>query len=223
VGSTSAQGTRSHASHMDAIYRYQRYIYDLTRKGYLLGRDPMIAGLEVPEDGSVLEVGCGTGRNLILARKRYPKARFYGFDISEMMLETARENIAKAGYSDSITVTQGDASAFDCEALFGIAQFDRVFISYSLSMIPPWREALPLAYDAVKPSGSLHVVDFGQQAELPKAFQAVLFKWLDLFSVSPRPDLEDEMRKLAEARGGALSFKHLYRDYAQLGVVTKPA
>ena len=31
------------ARHMDGIYRYQRHIYDLTRKYYLLGRDRMIA------------------------------------------------------------------------------------------------------------------------------------------------------------------------------------
>ena len=70
------------AAHMDRIYRHQRFIYDLTRKYYLLGRDRMIAGLAVPDGASVLEVGCGTGRNLIEAARRYPHARFHGFDIS---------------------------------------------------------------------------------------------------------------------------------------------
>ena len=72
---------------MDSIYRTQRHIYDLTRKYYLLGRDRLIRELAPPEDGCVLEVGCGTGRNLIKAARRYPRARFYGIDISEAMLE----------------------------------------------------------------------------------------------------------------------------------------
>ena len=64
-------GHESHGAHMDGIYRYQRYIYDATRKYYLLGRDRMLDGLDPPERGTILEVGCGTGRNLILAAKRH--------------------------------------------------------------------------------------------------------------------------------------------------------
>lgn len=208
---------------MDGIYRYQRYIYDLTRKYFLLGRDTMLAGLDVPPGGRVLEVGCGTGRNLILAARRYPKGRFYGFDISEMMLETARANIERASLSDTITVAHGDATDFDAHALFGVDGFERVFISYSVSMIPPWREALPVAYRAVKPGGSLHIVDFGQQERLPKLFKAGLDAWLAKFSVEPRADLEDEMRKVAATFGGKVTFRHLMRDYARLGVIEKPA
>ena len=74
---------------MDGVYRYQRHIYDLTRKYYLLGRDRMISGLDVPAGGTVLELGCGTGRNIVLAARRYPDARFFGLDISAEMLETA--------------------------------------------------------------------------------------------------------------------------------------
>ena len=46
----------SHADRMDRMYRYQRHIYDITRKYYLLGRDRMIASLHVPQaDGSLKE------------------------------------------------------------------------------------------------------------------------------------------------------------------------
>lgn len=80
-----AEASGEHAAkHMDGIYRYQRYIYDLTRKYFLLGRDTMLDGLQPPDGGTVLEVGCGTGRNLVLAARRYPNAKYYGFDISEI-------------------------------------------------------------------------------------------------------------------------------------------
>ena len=207
--------------HMDAIYRYQRYIYDATRKYFLLGRDRMLDRLAPPVGGSILEVGCGTGRNLILAARRYPNARLYGFDISSVMLATARTSIVHAGLADRITVAEGDATSFDAKALFGVAAFDRVFISYAVSMIPSWRAALPQAMRAVAPGGSLHVVDFGQQVDLPRWFKAGLGAWLGRFSVEPRADLEIAMRKLATESGGSLAFEHLYRDYAQLGVVTR--
>ena len=61
-----------HKGLMDRVYRDQRHIYDLTRKYYLLGRDGLIADLDVPAGGAVLEIGCGTGRNLIAVGKAWP-------------------------------------------------------------------------------------------------------------------------------------------------------
>ena len=77
---------QDHAQLMDDVYRYQRLIYDLTRKYYLLGRDHLIRELGATPDAHVLEVGCGTGRNLEKIGQRYPKAALYGLDISEQML-----------------------------------------------------------------------------------------------------------------------------------------
>ena len=57
----------SEAALMDRIYRRQRHVYDFTRKYYLLGRDELIERLAPPADSRVLEIGCGTARNLIAA------------------------------------------------------------------------------------------------------------------------------------------------------------
>ena len=67
--------SNNHANLMDGMYRYQRHIYDLTRKYYLFGRDRTIAHLNVPLNGSLLEVGCGTGRNMLLAHRHFPSAK----------------------------------------------------------------------------------------------------------------------------------------------------
>ena len=37
-----AHASGDHGALMDDVYRYQRLIYDVTRKYYLLGRDEMI-------------------------------------------------------------------------------------------------------------------------------------------------------------------------------------
>ena len=58
-----------HARTMDDVYRYQRYIYDLTRKYYLFGRDTLLRSLDIPDGARVLEIGCGTGRNLVVAAR----------------------------------------------------------------------------------------------------------------------------------------------------------
>ncbi len=206
---------------MDGIYRYQRYFYNLTRKYYLLGRDRLLDDLKPPPNGSILEIGCGTGRNLILAARRYPDARLYGFDISSEMLKTARADIARAGYADRITVVEGDASQFETNTLFNQPSFDRVFISYSLSMIPPWRKTLVPALTAVNPGGRLHIVDFGQQQGWPRWFRAALFAWLAKFTVSPRADLEDALQSAANEVGATLDFKRIYRGYSDYAVLTR--
>jgi S-adenosylmethionine-diacylgycerolhomoserine-N-methlytransferase len=207
---------------MDGIYKYQRYIYNVTRKYYLLGRDRLLNELQ-PDDGStVLEVGCGTGRNLIHAAKRCPNAAFVGFDISHAMLETARTAIARAELSDRIGVYQADATAFDLLNLCGEAHVGRVFISYALSMIPLWRQVLGKALEAVGPSGRLYILDFGQQEALPRWFKSALFAWLRQFSVHPRAELETELTKLASDTGAVVEFRRLYRGYADYAVITKP-
>src|SRR5271155_5187189 len=144
---------------MDRMYRNQRHIYDLSRKFYLLGRDEAIRSLRARPGESVLEIGCGTGRNLVKLARAYPEVRLYGLDVSREMLASAAAALARAGLAARVALGQGDATAFDCEALFGQAQFERVLISYALSMIPPWRDALSRALDVVAPGGSLHVVD----------------------------------------------------------------
>jgi S-adenosylmethionine-diacylgycerolhomoserine-N-methlytransferase len=207
---------------MDGIYRYQRYIYDATRKYFLLGRDHLLGNLAPPSGGAVLEVGCGTGRNLIEAARRYPNAKLYGFDISRVMLETAGRSIRSAGLQDRITIAEGDATSFDPQALFGRAGFDRVFVSYALSMIPPWREALAEALRAVAPGGQLHIVDFGEQEDLPRWFKSGLRAWLARFSVEPRAALGQALADIAADTGANLRFSTLYRGYCDYAVLTRP-
>lgn len=209
----------SNATRMDAIYARQRHFYDLTRKYYLLGRDRLIARLDVPAGGTVLEVGCGTGRNLIAVAKRYPNAQLFGLDISEAMLTTARAKVAAAGFADRITLKQADATNFDPAALFGHASFDRVFFSYTLSMIPDWPAAI--AQGAKATGGVLHLVDFGQFEHLPGWFGAGMKAWLAKFDVDPRESLPDAIQRIAIETGLTPQFEPLYRGYAWSGSLTR--
>lgn len=206
---------------MDATYALHRHFYDFTRKFYLLGRDRLVRRLAPPKGGTVLEVGCGTARNLIVAAKHWPEARFFGFDISEAMLETARKSVERAGLSDRITLVQGDAGAFDVQALFGLEQVDRVFMSYTLSMIPPWQEAIALGAKALAPGGGLHIVDFGQYERLPGFAKRFHFKSLNDFHVFPRRELPAVLKRIAEEQGLSMEFTPLYRGYAWSGMLTK--
>lgn len=220
---SAGSGAEGAAGLMDRMYRWQRHIYDATRKFYLLGRDGLVAELKPPPGAAVLEIGCGTGRNLIRIARAYPQARCYGLDVSAEMLRTARQQVARAGLSDRITLVQADATGFDPQALFGRAGFERVVISYALSMIPPWRAALAEALRVVAPGGALHIVDFGDQADLPAPFRALLNRWLALFHVTPRVDLEAALTELCAGTGATGGTKRLFRGYSVRAVAIRPA
>ena len=212
----------SHASLMDGVYRRQRHIYDLTRKYYLLGRDRLIAGLGVPPEGTVLEIGCGTGRNLVLVSRRYRQARLFGLDISSEMLRSASASLAREGIAARARLAQGDATNFDALSLFGRNHFDRVFISYALSMIPGWERAVGEALQCLAPGGSLHIVDFGPQDRLPLWFKRLLRGWLAKFHVTPRDAMRAELERQAAAAGMSLEFAPLYRGYAVYAKIRRP-
>ncbi|WP_373505811.1 class I SAM-dependent methyltransferase [Aestuariivirga sp.] len=207
-------GYASNRLDMDRMYRFQRHIYDASRRFYLLGRDRLIADLKVPAGGSVLEIGCGTGRNLVKAARAYPDARLFGFDISDEMLKTAASAIWKAGLTDRVRIAQGDALAADPLVMFGERSFDRIYFSYALSMIPRWSAALSHALDLLSPQGELHIVDFGQCENLPHGAKALLFRWLRRFDVEPRAAIHPAVVQLASQSGRPCSFASGFRGYS---------
>ncbi|HTB02397.1 MAG TPA: class I SAM-dependent methyltransferase [Bradyrhizobium sp.] len=221
IGAEAAWPTAA-TGRMNRMYRWQRHIYDLTRRYYLLGRDRLIVRLEPAAGATVLEIGCGTGRNLVHAAMLFPEAQFFGIDVSTEMLASASQAILCRGMTDRIRISHGDGTAFDPQALFGVAAFDRIMISYSLSMIPDWRRAIEAATQRLAPGGRLHIVDFGNQERMPDLARAALLRWLALFDVTPRDDLACELSAMASGTGADLNFERPYLGYAQYAVLRLP-
>ena len=205
----------THAALMDEVYRGQRHIYDLTRKYYLFGRDTLIAGLDARAGMRVLEVACGTGRNLAKVGKAWPGVRLFGLDISAEMLKSAR-----AALGAEARLGEGDACAFDPQSLLGEPAFERIVLSYSLSMIPDWEDALDHAAGLLAAGGSLHVVDFGDLQGLPGPFQTLLRRWLAKFHVEPRSSLPAAAARIAHSRGLRLESRRGPLGYYQLHVLS---
>lgn len=217
------RASERHARLMDRIYRSQSGIYDLTRKYYLLGRDQLIEALCPPPGGRVLEIGCGTARNLVQAAKVWPDAEFYGFDISSEMLKAAHKNVAQTGLGDRITLFHGDAENPALAMPLPVRTFDRIFLSFCLSMIPDWQGTIGQAQSLLAPGGELHIVDFGQSEKLPAPFCFILKQWLALFHVEPRQHLRAFLTELDSETGSQSKFVRQYRGYSWRFVVRLPA
>jgi S-adenosylmethionine-diacylgycerolhomoserine-N-methlytransferase len=203
---------------MNRIYRRQRHIYDVTRRWFLLGRGRLIADLRPGPADAVLEMGCGTGRNLVVAAQRYPHAQFFGIDVSTDMLASAIEAIGRASLSSRVRVAHADATAFHPNLLFGRQRFERIMISYSLSMMPAWHTALDLALSLLAGGGRLYVVDFGRQEGWPGLLRAALRAWLAHFHVQPPDALEAELAALAARAGARFAIERPHGGYVVYAV-----
>ena len=213
-----------HAVLMDRIYRRQRHIYDLTRRYFLLGRDTLIARIEVGDGDRVLEIGCGTARNLLHLARRYPLAQLFGIDASNEMLKSARTKLSRAGIRNQVQLAHCLAEEFSSVTLFGSPEhFDTIFFSYSLSMIPKWQAALDRGLLNLKTGRSLWVVDFWDQGDLPNWFAGALQRWLSVFHVNYRPELLEYFRTIESSGLVTLSVEPLRGRYAYLAKLTKIA
>jgi ubiquinone/menaquinone biosynthesis C-methylase UbiE len=104
----------------------------------------------------VLEIGCGTGNLAILARRLNPTAGIFGIDPDPQALSLAAAKAHRAGVLVEL------AQAYSEQLPFPDAAFDTVLSAFMLHHIPPASKlpALREAYRALKPGGTLHLVDF---------------------------------------------------------------
>jgi S-adenosylmethionine-diacylgycerolhomoserine-N-methlytransferase len=192
VNTSSSDRTRDHFALMDKVYRHQRHVYDFSRRYFLFGRDRLIAGLGARPGESVLEVGCGTARNLIRISRRC-SADLYGLDASSEMLRSAQASLVRTGLTSRVHLARGLAEEVT-PAMFGRTEpFDHVVLSYSLSMIPDWRGALRAAHGTLAATGTVHIVDFGDFRRLYPLFARGLRWWIGLYHVTPRTELLKEV------------------------------
>ena len=144
------------STRLSAYYRWHAHLYDLTRWAFLFGRKRLVrqvARHTTPK--RILEIGCGTGKNLVELAERFPKAQIIGLDLSRDMLDRAR---AKAKpYGSRIGLLH---RPYDAPVAVG-AKFDLIVMSYSLSMINPgFDEVLRLCREDLSERGMVAVVDF---------------------------------------------------------------
>lgn len=213
-----------HQHRMDHVYRHMKYIYDATRPLFLAGRRTVRGLVQGHAGARVLEVGCGTARNLIVLARRWPHARFVGLDISREMISYARERVKQAGLEERIELIESELSGYTTRGASELQPepFDAVLFSYSLSMIPNWQQVLQSAIPLVKPEGGrLLIADFGGCQAWPGPVQRRLYKNLSHFHVFPRPDLPEF---LAADRRLSVRETQLFGGYGQvLEVRHKPA
>lgn len=108
--------------------------------------------------GDVVELAVGTGLNLPL----YPESvrHVVGIELSDRMLEVARQRITSAGLVDRVEVRQGDVEQLALPD--GCA--DTVVSTYTMCTIPRPQTALAEAWRVLRPGGRMVLVEHGPGA-----------------------------------------------------------
>lgn len=158
-------------------------------------RSKAVNRLELKSGSRVLEVGCGTGRNLApLLEAVGAEGRVYGVDLSEGMLAEAKELCAKREWRN-VELIRADAGDYVLpEAV------DGVIFSLSYAVIPHHRNALRHAWKQLRQGGYLVIMD----AKLPSGILGKLLypfvMWASRLTVLGNPDVRpwDELRELTD-------------------------
>lgn len=208
---------------MERMYRPQRFFYDATRKFYLLGRDRLVDSIPARAGDRLLEIGCGTGRNLLRLGRRCPGVLLCGVEPARSMLELSARRLVRRGLADRARLAWGTAETLDPLGQFGVEAFDHVLASYCLSIIPEPLPALERALAVLAPGGSLHLVDFGPMDRLPPPAAWAMRAWLARFGVAHKPEVRAELERRAAAGAGTLETVEIGRGYAELLRFTLPA
>lgn len=145
----------SHQHQVEYYYRFHAPIYDATRWSFLFGRSSIINSLpDLSANPRILEIGCGTGRNILRLKNRFPDANITGIDLSEKMLSVAR---SKTRNNHNIFLKQ---HSYASEAL-QLAHFDAILLSYSLTMIgEDYKRIFQHLQSDLKTDGYIAIVDF---------------------------------------------------------------
>lgn len=161
---------RGQLTTIERYYRLHARIYDLTRWTFLRGREILRAQVAASlTPYRILEVGCGTGTNLLHLGRLFPLAELWGVDLSADMLAVTGKKLQKVGHR--LTLIQ---SSYD-RPVAQASPFDLVVFSYALTMFNPgWELALKAASLDLSPQGTIAIVDFHDSAS--KTFR----KWMGI-------------------------------------------
>ena len=139
-------------------YRFHSRIYDATRWSFLFGRQGILRSIlragQSPR--RILEVGCGTGRNLLQLCLHFPDAEITGLDLSSEMLDIARAKTRRFG---SRVQFLNESYHRPVNPVTGA--YDLILFSYALSMFNPgFESAIDASHADLAPDGHVAVVDF---------------------------------------------------------------
>jgi arsenite methyltransferase len=139
-----------------------------------LGCGNPTALIDLHEGETVLDLGSGGGIDVLLSARRVGAAgKVYGVDMTDEMLELARENQRKAGV-DNVEFLKGDIQAIPLPA----NSVDVVISNCVINLAPDKSQVLAEAFRVLKPGGRFAVSDVIVRGEVPPEVRRDMELWV---------------------------------------------
>lgn len=102
---------------------------------------------------TILEVGCGTGIDLVHFGHTHPESEVFGIDISDQMISMAQSKID----ADQLTNVQADAILLeDCRSYYNDRRFDMIYVFFgALNTVENLTESARILDDLLAPGGTM--------------------------------------------------------------------
>ncbi len=127
----------------------------------------------VNEGEAVLDIGCGTGVDTLIAATLVgPKGRAVGIDMIPEMLDQAKKNLRETRL-ENVTFQQTSAEKLP----FPDNEFDVVISNGVFNLIPDKAKALAEVYRVLKPNGRVMIADQILVGRLQKERKARVASW----------------------------------------------
>lgn len=167
-------------------------------------KDALIDGMRIQPVYRILDFGCGSLTLSIMAAQAYPQAQFYGVDIDGKILSIADKKMKSAGVSVKIQQYDGGKLPYPDN------YFDRVMSSLVFHHLTLRQkdDALKEIFRVLKPSGEVHIADFGRPANAMQRIGFYSVQLLDGFEttndsvkdVLPRAMKENDFSEVEEKK-----------------------
>lgn len=154
------------------LYRKRARRYDFWVQVYpLFGvnldryRRDTISALALQPGDTVVELGCGTGLNFGYVQQAIgPAGKIIGVDLTDSMLDVARDRVAREKWTN-VALVRADLASWEFPS--GISG---AYSTLALTLVPEYDKVIERASSALKPEGRLAILDM----KLPEAWP----KWL---------------------------------------------
>lgn len=139
-----------------------------------LGCGNPTALIDLHEGETVLDLGSGGGIDVLLSARRVGAAgKVYGLDLTDEMLDLARDNQRKAG-ATNVEFLKGDIQAIPLPS----NSVDVVISNCVINLAPDKGEVLAEAFRVLKPGGRFAVSDVVVRGEMSPALRKDMESWV---------------------------------------------